>query len=386
MIRRVVAAFAVTQTVGYGVLFYTFGVFITPIASDLGTSRTAVTGAMTVSVLATAVAAYPVGRWLDRRGGRALMTVGSIAATIAVALWSQVNSVFELYLVFVLIGLCKAAVLYEAAFTVIVKHASARYILPVTVVAGFAGTIFMPLAGVLGESLGWRSAVLVLAIAHGALCIGPHAFLVPSGKGKEHDGPQVPAKDALRDAGFWFLAVAFTANAASVTSVAVHLVAYLQEQRHSITVAAGVAGLIGIMSVTGRIVITRLARRYPMTTVVTWTYLLQAAGIAWLPVAGRSLPGAVICVLIFGLGFGIANIAKPALIADRYGAAEYGAISGTIALMTTIANAVAPLAVVAISLRILPYFSAVLTLAAAASLALLNIRPRVEPQSAGSTS
>ena len=55
-----------------------------PIAADLHASPAAVTGALTASVLAGAAVAVPVGRWLDRHGGRALMTAGSVAATALV--------------------------------------------------------------------------------------------------------------------------------------------------------------------------------------------------------------------------------------------------------------------------------------------------------------
>jgi MFS family permease len=50
-------------------------------AADLDASTTVVTGALAVSTLAGAVMAVPVGRWLDRHGGRALMTAGSLAAS-----------------------------------------------------------------------------------------------------------------------------------------------------------------------------------------------------------------------------------------------------------------------------------------------------------------
>lgn len=109
-----VAVFAVTQTVGYGVL-YSFSVFLTTMARDLRTSTTVVTGALTASLLAGAAVAVPVGRWLDRRGGRGLMVCGSITATFLVLLWSQVRSVSELYAVWIGIGIASTAVLYGVA-------------------------------------------------------------------------------------------------------------------------------------------------------------------------------------------------------------------------------------------------------------------------------
>jgi hypothetical protein len=75
---RIVTAFAITQTVGYGVLYYAFAVLLQPIARSLHASTATVTGALTAPVLAGAAMAVPVGRWLDRHGGRALMTTAPL--------------------------------------------------------------------------------------------------------------------------------------------------------------------------------------------------------------------------------------------------------------------------------------------------------------------
>ena len=79
---RLVAALAISQTVSYGVLYYSFSVFLAPTAQALHASSTAVTGAMTLALLAGAVTMLPVGRYLDRHGGRGLMTGGSMLATL----------------------------------------------------------------------------------------------------------------------------------------------------------------------------------------------------------------------------------------------------------------------------------------------------------------
>src|SRR5918994_337563 len=68
-----------------------------------------------------AAVSVPVGRWLDRHGGRALMTTGSIAATALLLAWSQVRTVGQLYAVMIGIGLTMAMVLYDPALAVVVS-------------------------------------------------------------------------------------------------------------------------------------------------------------------------------------------------------------------------------------------------------------------------
>jgi len=63
----------------------------------------------------------PVGRWLDRRGARLLMTLGSCLTTVLAFAWSQVETAAALYAVWTLMGLAMAATLYEPAFAAVVQ-------------------------------------------------------------------------------------------------------------------------------------------------------------------------------------------------------------------------------------------------------------------------
>src|SRR2546422_7083029 len=64
--------------------------------ADLGWSRVEITGAFSVGMGVAALAALPVGRWIDRHGARALMTLGSCLATALLLVWSRVESLPEL--------------------------------------------------------------------------------------------------------------------------------------------------------------------------------------------------------------------------------------------------------------------------------------------------
>jgi predicted MFS family arabinose efflux permease len=347
------------------VLYYAFAVYLTPMAADLHASAAAVTGALTLAVLVAAVATVPVGRWLDRHGGRTLMTAGSVLATLAVVAWSNVDSLAALYAVFAVIGVASAMALYEPAFAVVVATLSpnrrAGGLLAVTIVAGFASSIFLPLTGALVDALGWRDSLLVLAAVHGAVTIPLHALGVPADRFVRRAGGDLPTeaarraavraavRAAFRDRGFWFLVAAFVAHGAAIATVAVHLVAYLMHLGHSATFAAAVAGLLGVLSVTGRLVSTGLTRRWSTTTVTAAVFGLQAVAVAALPLVGQGRIGAVACVTAFGLGFGVATIARPAILADRYGTRGYASIAGALTLPSTVAKAAGPLAAAALA-------------------------------------
>jgi MFS family permease len=342
-----VAALAVTATAGYGVLTYAFAVLLVPMQEALGADRTVVTGAQTVSLLAAALAAVPAGRWLDRWGGRALMVGCSALATLLLLAWSQVTGVFGLYAVLFGLGVASAGVLYEAAFAVVitwfrdVRRGTAM--LAITIAGGFASTIFMPLTAVLVEAYGWRQALVVLAVIYGGLTVPLHLLVrrPPHFAPQRREARQITAS-AVRDPGYWLIAGVFLAQGIGVFVVGVHLVAYLRELGHPPTVAANVAGLLGVMSVTGRVVTTFAARRYGMT-VLAVVFAIQAVGLALLPVVGNALAPAVACVLAIGLGFGVSTIARPTLLAERYGVAGYATLAGLLAAVLTVTKALAPL-------------------------------------------
>ena len=73
----IVAALSVTETISWGILYYGFPVFLRAMEADLRASTVAVTGALSLALGVAALAALPVGRWIDHRGPRALMTAGS---------------------------------------------------------------------------------------------------------------------------------------------------------------------------------------------------------------------------------------------------------------------------------------------------------------------
>ncbi|MEU4421651.1 MFS transporter, partial [Actinoplanes sp. NPDC024001] len=346
--RRIVATFAVTQTVGYGCLYYSFAVLLHPLATDLDASPAAVTGAFTLAVLVQAAMAVPVGRWLDRRGGRALMTAGAALGAGMLIAWSQAQTVWQLYPIFAGLGVAAATALYEPATAVIVSSFDAgrrpRAILGMIVVAGFASTIFMPLTGLLEHRYGWRATLLLLATLYGSVAVPLHLLVVPRRTHAAAPAAAMQRRAAIRDGRFWCLAVAFVAHSAAMSTMTVHLVGFLTSRGHPATFAATIAGLLGVLSVTGRLLLTAAGRRIRLYRLVAAVFALQAVAAFSLPLVAGSRAGAVAGVVAFGLGFGLASLATPQLLADRYGTTAYAGIAGTLAAFVTVAKAGAPLA------------------------------------------
>lgn len=380
-LTSLVAALAVTQTIGYGTLYYAFAVLLTPVAVDLHLSTTAVTGAYTASILTGTAIAVPIGRWLDFHGGRALMTTGSAAGVLLLVAWSQAGNLWQLYLVQVGIGIAAAASLYAAAFAVAIARTSPQRrsgaLLTITVVAGFANTVFLPLTGWLVHAYGWRATLLVLAAIESAT-VPLHAFVVPLRTPSTRAQPAVASgggavRAALADRGVWLLALGFTAHTAAVSALTVHLIAALVSWGHQAPYAATIAGLLGALSVTGRLITTGLQRRYRTTTVTATVFAVQAVAALLLPVVGATTGGAIGAVIGFGLGFSVATIAKPVLLAQRYDTHRYATLAGLLVVPTTLAKAVAPLGAAALHAGTRSYTPVLIAIAACCALGAVSI-------------
>jgi MFS family permease len=359
---RIVAALAATTTVSYGVLYYAFAVVVTPMEAELGLSRAQTSGAFSLALLVAGFAAIPIGRTVDRFGARALMTVGSLGAALSVFAWSRVGSLGALYAVFALIGVTSACVYYDVAFTVVAvwfKRQRARATLTITLVAGFASTIFVPLTTLLVAWLGWRDALAVLALILGAITVPAHALTLrrhPHDLGLEPDGASVghtarhaprtlgvSLHTALRSQGFWWLTVTFALEAVIGSGLAAHLVPLLIERRYDAVTVAAAVGLIGVTQVFGRLVFTPLGARWPLetATVVVLALRLGALGaLVFIPFSW----GVWAFVVLYGASNGALTLARAAIIAEWYGSRAYGGISGAMSSASSLVQALAPLA------------------------------------------
>lgn len=346
---------SVTQTVGFGVLSFAFSVLLVPMQEDLGVSRGGLTSAFGLTVAVRAVLAPVLGGWIDRRGARSLMSVGSVLAVGAVLAWSMATTLTQLVVVYIVLGIAGAGALYEPAFALIARWFEGRErtdaVLFVTTIAGFASTIFFPLTAVLTDAFGWRGALRWLALILAICTVLPHALLLrdPTEQLDGPDGPRTAARppdgvalrDALADPALRWLIAGFVAATLPIMSVSAHLPAMLIERGEATTFAAALAGGIGIAKVVGRLLLGAGSRRWSFPLLLTGVFALQSLALTLLAFgAGRIT--SVAFVITFGIGAGSITIARPLIIAASYGRRSYGAIAGVVALLVNIAQAVGP--------------------------------------------
>lgn len=368
---RIAWALAVTQTVGFGVLYYAYGVFTLPMELDLGFTRAQTSGAYSVALLLSGLAAGPIGHWVDARGARLPMTLGSLMGASGVLLWSYAQSLPVLYAAQVVIGVAMGLSLYDVAFTVIAtwfRRDRIRAMLVVTMLAGLASTIFIPVATALLEGVGWRTALRLLALILAMTCVPLHALVVrdspqrfgllPDGAraGVPASGPDVQGEgagtpgEALRSRLFWWLTSAFVFDRLAIVAVAAHSVPLMLERGHGAGLVAAVAGTVGLVQVAGRVVFAPAARVASLYSLAVATYLTRVAALLALLLVPAET-GLWAFAVLFGLANGASTLARAGLVGEAFGTRHYGAINGLMATLIALTQTAAPLAVGMVHVR-----------------------------------
>lgn len=352
----IVWALSVTQIISWGSIYYAISVLLPYIESDLGWSRDAIIGAYSLGLLCAAFGAFPVGAWIDRHGGRSIMTAGSIAAALLFALMSQTSSLIVFYALWAGLGLAMAMLLYEPAFAVINQNfrGSARKgITALALSGGFASTVFWPFTQFLISATGWRNTLIALALCNLALCAPLHAFFLPASAGRSHATDAIGAAIANRAAPpelrkilagrtFWLLAIAFSANMLAFSALSVHFIPLLHEKGFTMADAVWIATLIGPMQVVGRIGELTVGARFRPTQVALFAFALLPLALMFLSYGGP--PWLVILgfVVPYGMGNGIMTIVRGMIPIELFGPERYGAVNGALATPVAAARAVGP--------------------------------------------
>ena len=337
-------------------------VLINPLEDELGWTRAAISGAVSLGLLLYGATGPAVG-WLLDRTSPTLVTVGGLvlisASTLAGA---TVQELWHLSLFWgVLSGIGTGAVAPVLGATVasrwFVAHRGVA--LGVLGAASSAGQLVtVPALMWLVVAVGWRDATVVLALATAAV-IAPVAVLMrdsPATMGLRPLGAppaalESPAPEpgtAVADAGpprggrvmgravrtpaFWLLAGSFfICGASSNGVVGVHFVPHSIDHGIPAVTAAGALALMGAMNFVGTIGSGWLTDRYDPRRLLAIYYSFRGLSLLLLPFV-TDWPGLAVFAVLFGLDY-IATVPPTvALVADVFGRQNVGTVFGWVFL------------------------------------------------------
>jgi MFS family permease len=348
----IVLALGATQVIGYGTLYYAYAIVAPEVAREFGASLTSLYAIFSAGLLAGGLAAPKVGAWMDRYGAPRVMVAGSLAVVLLVVGLAAAPNLAVFAACVVAIEVVGVAVLYDAAFATLAFFGRAearRAITHLTLIAGFASTVFWPLTGWLIEAVGWRGTYAAFAALHLLVALPLHLWIATrprEGAAPGHAAPArhgygPPLEGAAARLAFWAVAVSFALSGVLTAALSVHLVPVLQSLGLG-AAATLVAMLMGPAQVLIRLVDAVFWRGlHPLTVAVVSATTMPAAIVVLLAVPHPVAAGAAFAIL-FGLGAGLSSIVRGSVPLALFGAAGYGTRLGQLAAVRTVLGAGAP--------------------------------------------
>jgi MFS family permease len=374
-----VTALGLIQIISWGSSYYLPAVLAKPIVTDTGWSLPWVVGGLSLGLLAGGVASPYVGRTIEHRGGRLVLSGSSILFALGFGSLSLATSLPVYLAAWLLIGLAMGCGLYDATFATLgrIYGQKARPVIAMlTVFGGLASTVCWPLSAFLTAELGWRGACLVYAVVHLVFCLPLNLFMLPRGNpapssiaADQAAPPPLPGggpSGRRRTVQFVLLATIVTLNSGLVAVISVHLLSILQTRGMGLAAAVALGALIGPSQVGARLMELAFGRFYhPL-----WTLVASLTFIATgLTLMLNQFQIAAVALVIYGGGVGLGSIARGTVPLKLFGPLGYASLLGRMALPSLLAQALAP----SLASFLMVNGNAHLTLAIVTGTALANV-------------
>ena len=344
------------QLISWGLIYYTFPLFVGPMGEELGWSRSGMFGALSAGLMVAGLSSIAVGAWIDRGHGRKLMTGGSLLAAGLLLWWPRIESLELFYVLWLGLGACQAVLLYEPAFAIITRVYGPRYrqaILLMTFVGGLASTFGIPFTQFLIERVGWQSSLEVLAAINGALAV-IHWLFIPGPKEKPvpiaetrppTDGAQKksPLAAAVRVPAFWGLVVAFAGYGLAFSAMSFHLIPLLDDRGVPTGVVMAIIALIGPMQVVGRVLLMVGQQHITTIQLGAGIYFAFPISMAMLALGVSDVYGLILFAIVYGVANGLITILRGMAVPEFIGPEGYGVVSGALTMPTNIMRAAGPI-------------------------------------------
>jgi MFS family permease len=354
----IVLAAAFAMQMAYAGVHFSFGVFLKPIAAAMDWSRGATAFAYTLLWWASAPATFVLGWLSDRIGPRKILVFGGAIFGLGIFLSSTVESLWEFYLYFgVLGGIGRAAArapLLSAVFQSFTKRKGLAIGLTLSG-TGIGTLIFPSLARYIMSVSSWRLAFVALGLVSWGILI-PVAFLITKprpgepepgraqGEQKGWDTDAVgilgsPDKEwtvaeVLKNRVFLIFLGTGLACCVSHSFPLAHIVAYASDRGISELSAASILGTVGVSASAGRLIWGATSDRIGGRKSVLCCIALQTF-LMFLVAFANDLWSFYLFAVAFGLFYGGVLPLYAVVSRELFGMRRFGTVYGMHSFVTS---------------------------------------------------
>jgi MFS family permease len=322
-------------------------VLIKPLEAQFQWSRTDVSIAVAISLVAFGLGAPLGGSLIDRLGPKRIMLLGLALNTFGLICLYFMNALWQFHIVWgIVIGIGTGLVTNVLGATVAMRWFN-RHRGIVLGVFGAASaavqTVFLPTLIGIVTSFGWQAVIVTLATIAGLALIPILIFMrnQPQDMGLEPVGDATAASiqtdsrrsslsDALKTRDFWLLALSFFICGFTTNGlIETHLIPHALEHGFVQTEMASAVAVMGIMNILGALASGWLTERYDNRRLLMLYYGFRAVSLVALPFI-LEMQGMFIFAIVYGWDW-VATVPPTInLTAQRFGRASVGTLYGWI--------------------------------------------------------
>ncbi len=331
-------------------MHYLVALFAAPISHELGWNLAFVQSGFSLALLVMGLTSYHIGRWIDRHGGRTVMITGCCCGAAGCALLAATRDELLFVAAWVLLGLGMRMTLYDAAFAALAHVAgvgATRAMSMVTLMGGFASTVFWPLGGFLADALGWRDALWCYAL----LLLASSMLHLAIPRGRElvsREEAMLPLSACRKGAAPSRTMVLYACIAVGImvlqTGMAAHFIELLHGSGWDPSTAVALATLMGFGQFAGRAAVVFRAGYVDPVRLNLLPSTIQCTCFALYLAVGSHAVGAAAFAFLYGVGNGIATITRGAMPLVLFDPGSYGRIVGVLLKPAFALAAAAPVA------------------------------------------
>ena len=328
------------------------------IFDDLGWDRSTIAFAVTAGTWMSGLLAPLFGRLVDRQGPRRLMPPAALIAGVSFIALAGIRQVWHFYAAYIVArAIANPALVGVVPRTVAVNFFSRKRNLAIGLVSTFrpvSGAINIQIISIIAAASSWRVAYRLLGVF--SILLALPLFLImrrrPEDIGLRPDGDEAPppspaaasaarrggqpsppgdgswsAGEALATSAFWLIVSAEMLTILTSGTVGFQIVPFLVDSGISqpvAVIALSLSSLLGALVNPGWGV---LADRYQPRLLATFATLVTLATAAFfIPTAGG--PGGFVVAIVWGIASGGLNVLGSMMLAQYFGRASYGTITG----------------------------------------------------------
>jgi len=342
------AALTLVMTIGPAFTWNSFTFYVTPIEAEFGWTRTQTSVAAVITMLLFATSAPCVGWWIDHRGARSAMLIGTVLTAVGFVALATTTRLWQWYVYWGFVAFWRTWIAWIPATILAARWFNRRRGMALGIVTAgvpIGNIIVLPYLAAVIERLGWQTGFVLTAVVVPAVFIPITLLLVrerPESMGLQQDGGEAPAAavrvhhaqheftagQALRTRAFWVVTIGFLFMYMGSDSFVPHQAPFFESRGFSIEAAARILAVVAFVQLVIRATMLFFVDRVSQVRLLmSVPSLALGVGIAAVMLS-TDVAGLAAFVVFYGFGQAVLPMGETLIRARYFGTRALGRITG----------------------------------------------------------